>query len=194
MSCSPRGRIRHRCRFYRPGRDVWPAAPESTRFRLKDSSSRCRERRAIAPGSACSSTLRRTRPTARRRESRSADSRTSSAPITATTSPATTARIFSARCTAAVHGATTSGPDRIDGKGGIDTLFIDYSRDDSPAYSGITSAAGAASIRILRTPHAGCRNLVFTIRSSSPRSSNITSSARAGTTRSRRATSASTTS
>ena len=43
------------------------------------------------------------------------------------------------------HSATTSGPDRIDGAGGLDTLFIDYSRDDSSGYTGITSAAGSAS-------------------------------------------------
>ena len=39
--------------------------------------------------------------------------------------------------------AVTSGPDRIDGRGGIDTLFIDYSREDLASSGGITSSAGS---------------------------------------------------
>ncbi|MEO5741419.1 MAG: calcium-binding protein, partial [Vicinamibacterales bacterium] len=41
--------------------------------------------------------------------------------------------------------ALTSGPDRIDGKGGLDTLVVDYSLDDAPAYGGISSYAGNRS-------------------------------------------------
>ncbi|MBE0546227.1 MAG: cadherin-like domain-containing protein, partial [Rubrivivax sp.] len=42
------------------------------------------------------------------------------------------------------HSATTSGPDRIDGKGGIDTVFIDFSREDLASSSRITSNSGNA--------------------------------------------------
>jgi hypothetical protein len=86
-------------------------------------------------------------------------------------------------------GSTTSvatgGPDRLDGKGGIDTLIIDFSREDCP-HRAVSHQAGPPVRRARRSMPAPrqLRRSRATNASSPPRSSASKSPARARTIRS----------